>query len=186
MEDANTLVKKAGQQMEKAYEFVAGELKKIRAGKASPSMVEGIEVEAYGSTMPLNQVSSITSPDARTIAIKPFDKTMVGDIEKAIQTSDLGINPQNDGEIVRLNVPPLTEERRRDIVKQVKTEVEAGKVSIRNIRKDINDSLKKLQKEGTSEDEVKRSEEQVQKTTDQYNKKLDDLYTSKEKEIMTL
>lgn len=170
--------------MVKSVQHTNSELSKIRAGKAMPSMLDGLSIEFYGAITPISQVSSITTPDARTIVIKPWEKKIISLIEKAIINSDLGVNPQNDGEIIRINIPPLTEERRRLLVKQVKAEAENGKISIRNIRKDINDSLKKLQKEGASEDEVKRAEDVVQKLTDAHVVKIDELVVAKEADIM--
>lgn len=172
--------------MQKAVVHVSHELVKIRAGKAMPTMLEGLHVDYYGSSTPINQVASITTPDARTLMVKPWEKNMITEIEKAIRNSDLGLNPQNDGEQVIINIPQLTEERRQLLVKQVKHEGEQGKVSVRNIRKDTNDSLKQLQKEGVSEDEIKRAEDKVQDLTDQHTKKIDELMEKKEKEIMTV
>lgn len=176
----------AEEQMGKSVEHTNGELAKIRAGKASPSMLDGLSVEYYGAATPLNQVASITAPDSRTIGIKPFEKKIIPDIERAIINSKLGVNPQNDGELIRINIPPLTEERRQSLVKQVKTEVENGKISVRNVRKEVMDSLKKLQKDGASEDEVKSAEEEVQKITDKHTKRLDGIMAAKEKDIMTI
>jgi ribosome recycling factor len=163
-----------------------GELNKIRAGKAMPNMLDSIQVDYYGAPTPLNQVASVTAPDARTLMIRPFEKSVIAGIEKAIRDSDLGLNPQNDGENIRINIPALTEERRKQLVKQVKQEIENGKVSIRNVRKDTNNSLKDLQKEGASEDEVKRAEETVQKLTNDFTSKVDELYEKKEGELMTV
>lgn len=172
--------------MNKAIKHVSSELVKIRAGKASPNMLEGLMVVYYGNPTPINQVASITTPDARTLMIKPWEKNVIPEIEKAIINSDLGLNPQNDGEQVIINVPQLTEERRITLVKQAKHEGEQGKISIRNIRKETNDNLKQLQKEGVSEDEVKRAEDKVQTLTDEFNKKIDEILTKKEAEIMTV
>lgn len=176
----------AKENMVKAVSHVSDEFKKIRAGKANPNMLDGLMVEYYGNNTPLNQVSSITTPDARTVMIKPWEKKMLAEIEKAIMNSDLGLNPQNDGEIVRLNIPPLTEERRKQLVKQAKNEAENGKVSVRNVRKDANDSIRKLTKEGVSEDMVKDGEDSVQELTDKYTAQIDSLLSEKEKEIMTV
>jgi ribosome recycling factor len=143
-------------------------------------------VEYYGNPTPINQVASVNTPDAKTLAIKPWEKTMISEIEKAIINSDLGLNPQNDGEIVRLNIPPLTEERRKDLVKQSRNEAEHGRVSVRNVRKDANDNIKKLLKESVSEDEVKKAENRIQELTDQYVEKIDELLANKEEEIMTV
>ena len=170
--------------MEKAVEHVSHEFNKIRAGKAMPSMLDGLMVEYYGNPTPINQVATINTPDARTIIVKPWEKKTLADIERAIVNSDLGLNPQNDGEIIRLNIPPLTEERRKNLVKQAKNEAENGKISLRNIRKDANDAIRKLEKEGTSEDDVKEGELAVQEFTDTYSKNIDDLFEHKDKEIM--
>ena len=143
-------------------------------------------VDYYGTSTPLNQVASVNTPDAKSITIKPWDKTIIPEIEKCIKLSDLGLMPQNDGELVRLNVPPLSEERRIQLVKQAKHEAETGRVSVRNIRKDTNEHLKKLIKEHVSEDEVKKAEDEVQKMTDEYIKKIDELLAKKEKDILTV
>ena len=143
-------------------------------------------VDYYGTATPLNQVASINTPDAKSITIKPWDKSIIPEVEKCIKTSDLGLMPQNDGELVRLNVPPLSEERRVQLVKQAKHEAETGRVSVRNIRKDTNDHLRKLIKEHVSEDEVKKAEDEVQKMTDEYIKKIDDMLVKKEKDILTV
>ncbi len=186
MEEIELFLSEAQELMDKAVQHTVVELTKIRAGKAMPSMIDGLMVDYYGSLTPLSQIASVNTPDARTIAIKPWEKSMVPEIEKAIKNSDLGLNPQNDGEIVRLNIPALTEERRRDLVKKAKAEGEHGKVSVRNVRKEINDSLKKLLKEGASEDEVKRAEEKVQVLTDAHVKKIEEIIEKKEKDIMTV
>lgn len=172
--------------MDKAIAHVSHEFSRIRAGKAMPGMLDGIMVQYYGNPTPIQQVATVNTPDARTLMIKPWEKNVLGEIERAIINSDLGLNPQNDGEVVRLNIPPLTEERRRNLVKQAKAEAENGKISIRNIRKDSNDAIKKLQKEGVSEDEVKGGEDKVQELTDKFSAKIDELLEKKEKEIMTI
>ncbi|MEM9327636.1 MAG: ribosome recycling factor [Bacteroidota bacterium] len=186
MEEIEFYLDHAKESMDKSISHTAGELAKIRAGKATPAMLDGLSVEYYGTPTPLNQVASVNTPDARTIMIKPWEKSTIAEIEKAIINSDLGFNPQSDGEIVRINVPPLTEERRKSLVKQAKSEAENGKVSIRNVRKETNDSLKKLLKEGASEDEIKGAEDEVQQLTDQHVKKIDDLLSKKEEDIMTI
>jgi len=183
-EEIKMYLDEAQDMMKKALEHTKNELVKIRAGKAMPNMLDGILVEYYGANMPINQVSTITTPDARTLSIRPFEKGSIGAIEKAIKNSDLGINPQNNGEVIILNIPPLTEERRKQLVKQAKQEVENGKISVRNARKEINDALKKLQKEGAPEDMIKKAEENVQKYTDSYIAKLDEILHTKEAEIM--
>lgn len=184
MDEIELYIDDATEHMEKSIKHVAHELTKIRAGRAMPNMVDGIMVNYYGNPTPISQVASINTPDARTLVIKPWEKTIIGEIEKAIINSELGLNPQNDGELVRLNIPPLTEERRVSLVKQVKNEGEQGKISIRNIRKDANDNIKKLLKEGVSEDDVKKAEQKIQALTDEYVKKIDALLVKKEEEIM--
>ncbi len=186
MEEIEFVLEETKDLMEKAIQHTKSELLKIRAGKASPGMLEGLMVKYYGNETPISQVASISTPDARSILIKPWEKGIMGEIEKAIINSDLGFNPQNDGEIVRISIPPLTEERRVNLTKQAKNEAEEGKISIRNARKDANDQLKKLQKEGTSEDDVKRAEDKVQGLTDDYVKRIDEILEQKEKEIMTV
>ncbi len=172
--------------MGKAVAHTESELTKIRAGKASPSMLDGISVDYYGSMTPLAQVSNINTTDARTIVIQPWEKNILGAIEKAIMDSNLGLNPQNDGTIIRLAIPILTEERRRDLVKKVKEEAEKGRIAIRNIRKDANESIKKLKNDGASEDEIKSGEGEVQKLTDSFIVKVDQLAELKEKDVMTV
>lgn len=186
MEEIQLYLEEAKELMEKAVKHTDLELSRIRAGKAMPNMLDGLTVEYYGVPTPIGQAASVTTPDPRTLAIKPFEKHMVGEIMKAIKNSDLNLNPQNDGEIVRLNIPPLTEERRKELMKRVKSEIEAGKVSVRNIRKDTNESLRKLQKEGASEDDIKRAEDKVQALTDNHIAKIDQLLAAKEVEIMTV
>lgn len=172
--------------MDKAVEHAASEFAKIRAGKAHVSMVDAVKVDYYGNLVPLSQVGNVSTPDAKTIAIQPWEKSMLQAIEKGIIVANLGFNPSNDGNMVRITLPVLTEERRKDIVKKVKAEAEHAKVAIRNIRKDVNEAVKKLQKEGLPEDEAKSAEQQVQKTTDGYIKKVDDLTAAKEVELMTV
>lgn len=185
-EEIQFYLSEAEESMQKAVQHTGAELTKIRAGKASPAMIEHLRVDYYGTLTPVSQVANVSAPDARTLVIKPWEKNMVGEINKAIKNSDLGLNPIQDADSVRLNIPALTEERRRELVKQVKGETESGKVAIRNIRKDVNDSLRKLQKEGTSEDAVRDAEAKVQKMTDSYIVKIDDLLSKKEAEIMTI
>jgi len=186
MEEIELYLEEADELMEKAIHHVNFAFGKIRAGKATPGMLDGIMVEYYGNQTPLNQVSSINTPDARSIIIKPWEKNIIPEIEKAIINSDIGLNPQNDGEFIRLNVPPLSEERRLQLVKQAKHEAEQGRVSVRNIRKDTNDHLRKLIKEHVSEDAVKNAEIDVQKLTDKYIEKIEELLGNKEKDIMTV
>lgn len=186
----NDLIKKhindAKGLMDKAIEHTDSELTKIRAGKAMPSMLDGVLVEYYGSPTPLSQVASVTSPDARTLVVQPWEKPLLQKIEKAIIDSNVGLNPQNDGMVIRMNVPPLTEERRRDLVKKVKEEAEKGKVAVRNIRKDINGKIQRLKADGLSEDEIKGGEAEVQKLTDANILRVDKLSEVKEKDIMTI
>jgi len=172
--------------MEKAIVHADKELNKIRAGKANPSMLDDVFVDYYGTSTPLSQIGSVNTPDARTIVVQPWEKNLLPAIEKAIKEANLGVNPQNDGVIIRINVPPLTEERRRDLVKKAKGEAETGKVAIRNIRKDANEKIKKLKTEGVSEDDIKVGEAEVQKLTDAYIIKVDQLSEAKEKDIMTV
>ncbi len=176
----------AEEKMEEAVMYLEEALDHIRAGKANVKILDGVRVDSYGSLVPLNNVASINTPDARTIAIKPWDKNMFRPIEKAIMDSNVGITPENNGEIIRLGIPPLTEERRKQLAKQCKGEAEQAKVSIRNARRDNIEKLKKGIKDGLSEDIEKDAEEDLQKTHDRYIKKIDDLYAAKEKEIMTV
>ena len=184
MEEIELYLDEAKDQMNRAINHVSVELTKIRAGKANPSMLDGIMVSYYGAMSPLQQVSSMTTPDARTILIKPWEKSLIQEIEKSIINANLGLTPQNDGQQVIINIPILTEERRKQLVKQVSQECEHGKVSIRSIRKDTNESLKKIK--GVSEDDVKNAEEKVQKLTDEFILKIDHLLKKKEAEIMTV
>jgi ribosome recycling factor len=186
MEEIELYLDDAKDTMEKALKHLSIELTKIRAGKASPQMLDGIQVEYYGVTTPLNQVASVTTPDARTLVVKPFERKLIGEVEKAIRNSNVGLAPNNDGEQIRLSVPPLTEERRRDLVKRVKQEVEVAKVNVRNIRKDTNDGIRKLTKDGVSEDAVKVGEERVQKLTDSFIARVDETFVAKEKDILSV
>jgi ribosome recycling factor len=172
--------------MDKAIEHCENEIAKIRAGKAMPSMLDGIMVDYYGTPTPLSQVGNVNTPDARTLVVQPWEKALLQPIEKAIMDANIGLNPQNDGTIIRLNVPPLTEERRRDLVKKVKEEAEKGRIAIRNIRKDANEKIKRLKSEGVSDDEMKTGEGEVQKLTDTYIVKVDKEAENKEKDIMTV
>ena len=172
--------------MFKALKHLEEELQKVRAGKASPDMISGITVEYYGTPTPINQVASIKLLDARTLVIVPFERKMIGDVERAIFQSNIGITPQNDGENIRLSVPPMTEERRRDLVKQSKNHGEQTKIVVRNARKDGNEMIKDLVKNGLSEDIGKDSEETIQSLTNEYNAKVDKILVSKEEEIMTI
>ncbi len=184
MEEIELNLEEAKDLMTKAINHVAHELTKIRAGKANPSMLDGIMVSYYGVMSPLNQVSSMTTPDARTIFIKPWEKNLIQEIEKSILAANLGLNPQNDGQHVIINIPMLTEERRKQLVKQVGHECEHGKVSIRAIRKETNEALKKIK--GAAEDDLIDAEDKVQKLTDEFIGKVDTLMKKKEGEIMTV
>ncbi|WP_088105121.1 ribosome recycling factor [Halalkalibacter urbisdiaboli] len=175
----------AEQRMAKAIEALNRELAKLRAGRANPALLDRVTVEYYGAETPLNQLATISVPEARLLVVQPFDKTSIGDIERAILKSDLGLTPSNDGAIIRISIPPLTEERRKDLVKIVKKSAEEAKVAIRNVRRDVNDDLKKLQKDGEmTEDELRRGTDEVQKLTDKFIVKVDEAADNKEKEIM--
>ena len=172
--------------MKKVMAHLQGQLLTIRAGKASTSMLSGVKIDYYGTLSPLEQVASLSTPDARTIAVQPWEKNLLPVIEKAIMSANLGFNPQNNGEIIRVPIPPLTEERRKELVKQVKGEGENAKAALRNARREANDTLKKLQKEGLAEDVVKVAMDRVQKVTDSFNERVDGETAAKEKEIMTV
>jgi ribosome recycling factor len=186
MEEIEFFLDDAKDTMEGALKHLAIELSKIRAGKASPAMVEGIMVDYYGMPTPITGTASITAPDPRTIALKPFDKKMIGEIEKAIRNSNIGLSPNNDGEYIRLNIPMLTEERRKELVKRVKAEIEVAKVNVRNIRQDANNAIKKLKADGVSEDDIKAGEERNQVLTNSYIAKIEKVLEEKEKDIMSV
>jgi len=186
VEDVQLTLELAEDSMKKAINHLETELAKIRAGKANPQMLDGIMVDYYGSPTPINQVGNITVLDARTISIQPWEKNMLQPIERAIIASNIGINPQNDGVNIRLFLPPLTEERRRELVKKSHGEGEHSKVSIRNIRRDAVEGIKKLQKNGLSEDAAKDAEEEVQQLTNRYIIVVDKHLATKEKEIMAI
>tara|TARA_B110000908_G_C10129639_1_gene391573 strand:- start:69 stop:632 length:564 start_codon:yes stop_codon:yes gene_type:complete len=170
----------------KAIDHLHKELLKIRAGKATPSMLNGVTVMAYGAQVPLNQVANVSTPDARTLAIQPFDKSVIQEIEKGILSSNIGLTPQNDGEFIRLNIPPLTEERRKNLVKQSQGESEHAKVSLRHARKEAMDFTKDLKKEGLSEDKEKDLEKEIQDLINIYSKKVDEILKQKEVDIMSI
>lgn len=184
MDEIELYLDEAKDLMNKGLNHVAHELTKIRAGKANPTMLDGVMVSYYGAMTPLNQVSSLTTPDARTIFIKPWEKNIIAEIERAIMNANLGLNPQNDGQQVIINVPMLTEERRKQLVKQVGQECEHGRISVRNIRKETNEQLKKIK--DASEDDVKNAEETVQQMTNDFIARIDTLMKKKEVEIMTV
>ena len=185
-----SVIKKAEQQAEEkmlhALTYLEDALSRIRAGKANVRILDGVKVEYYGSMVPLSNVSTISTPDAKTITVLPWEKNMMRPIEKAIQDSDVGITPENNGEIIRLGIPPLTEERRKQLVKQTRNEAENAKIGVRNARRDANEVVKKAVKEGTSEDDGKETEAAIQKLHDKYMKKIDEVLATKEKEIMTV
>lgn len=176
----------AEEKMELAVAYLDEALAHIRAGKANPKILDAVKVSYYGSTVPVSQVANISVPDARTIAITPWEKAMFKEIEKAIINSELGITPENNGEVIRLSIPPLTEDRRKMLVKQSKAEAENAKVSVRNARRDAIDGLKKAIKQGMPEDVEKDAEAAVQKLHDKFLRKIDDLFAAKEKEILTV
>ena len=183
-EEINFIIDSAKESMNGSVAHLEKEFLNIRAGKASPQMLGSVFVDYYGSQTPLSQVSNVNVPDARTITIQPYEKSMLQTIEKAIMVANLGFNPMNNGENIIISVPPLTEERRRDLVKQAKAEAEDAKISIRNARKDANTDIKKLEKEGTSEDICKSAEEDIQKLTDSFIRKVEEHLVIKEAEIM--
>jgi len=185
-EEVQMYLEDAKEKMDAAIAHLEMELVKIRAGKANVAMLSGVTVDYYGSMVPLSQVANVSVPDPRTLAVQPWERAMIVPIEKAIMNSNLGFNPDNNGEIIRINIPALTEERRSDLAKQAKAECEIAKVSVRNARRDTIVELKKLVKEGLSEDLEKDAEADVQKLTDAFGKKIDDLLQVKEKDIMTI
>lgn len=186
MIDVKETLKKSEERMEMAAMFLEESLNRIRAGRANAAILDGVRVESYGQMVPLNQVANVTCPDARTIAIRPWDKKAIRDIEKAIMDSDVGITPENNGEIIRLGIPQPTEERRRDLTKQCNKIAEKAKVEVRNVRGEIKEKLKKAIKDGLSEDNEKDAELELQKIHDKFIKKIDDLLAAKNKEIMTV
>ena len=186
MIDVKDTLKKSEERMEMAAMFLEDELNRIRAGRANVAILDGVRVESYGSKVPLNQVANVSVPDPHTIAIKPWDRKEIRAIEKAIMDSDVGITPENNGEVIRLNIPIPTEERRRELTKQCAKIAEKAKVEVRNVRGDIKDKLKKAIKDGLSEDNEKDAELELQKIHDKFIKKIDDLIAAKNKEIMTV
>ncbi len=187
MVDTKKFVKEAEEKMESAILYLDEQLAHIRAGKANPKILDGIRVPYYGSLTPLSNVASISTPDAKTIIITPWEKNLIKEIEKAILNSEVGITPENNGEVIRLGIPPLTEDRRRSLAKQSKQEAETAKISVRNARRDAIDALKKsVKNDGVPEDVEKDAEADVQKVHDKFIKRIDDLFAAKEKEIMTV
>ena len=186
MNDVNHYLNPAEEKMEMAVEYLDEALAHIRAGKANPKILDGIRVDYYGSAAPISNVVNISVPDARTIAITPWEKSMFKVIEKAIINSELGITPENNGEVIRISIPPLTEERRKALVKQSKNEAEQAKISVRNARRDAIEGLKKAIKDGMPEDVEKDAEAKVQKIHDRFMKRIDEIFAAKEKEILTV
>ena len=181
----NEIKQDAQARMEKSLEALKSHISKIRTGRAQPSLLDGLQVEYYGSPTPLRQVANVVAEDARTLAVNAFDKSLIGAVEKAILTSDLGLNPSSAGTTIRVPLPPLTEERRRDLIKIVKSEGEQGKIAVRNVRRDANDQIKALLKDKEiSENEQHKAEEEIQKLTDSYVKKVDEVLAAKEKELL--
>ena len=184
--DTKTIINDATARMQKAVDFLEESLANIRAGKASVNVLNGVFVDYYGSQTPVSGVASVTVPDAKTILIQPWDKNMIRPIEKAIIDSNIGLTPSNNGESIRLSMPPLTEERRKDLVKQSKAEAENARISLRNARRDAVEAFKKAVKDGMPEDEGKDGEAQIQKIVEKFNKTIDSSFEKKEKEIMTV
>ena len=180
-------LQQASQKMDKAIEALRRDFAGVRTGKASPALLDSVRVEAYGSHMPLNQVATVTVAEARLLVIQPWDKTLIKAIEKGLQASDLGLNPANDGQVIRVPIPPLTEQRRKEYVKILHKQAEEARVAIRQVRKDANDEIKKSQKDsGKSEDDVRREQEETQKLTDRYIHQIEELLKHKESEMMEL
>lgn len=184
MEELDLILEEAKDQMEKSLDHLEKEFTKLRAGKASPAMLSSIRFDYYGNSTPLSQAANINTPDARTLTIQPWEKNLIPEIEKAIINSNLGFAPSNNGDVVIISIPPLTEERRKELVKLAKAETENAKISIRNARKDANNNIKKA--EGTTEDLIKEYENSIQNLTDKYIKMADEALVVKEKEIMTV
>jgi len=185
-EEIEFTLEEAREGMHNAVLHLEKELQKVRAGKASPQMLEGVKIDYYGTMTPIDQTANVSTPDARQIIVQPWDKSVLGLIEKAILAANLGFNPKNEGEILRIVVPALTEERRKDLVKKAKAEAENAKISIRNIRRLANDTAKKIKKDGVPEDEVDKLEEDIQKLTDDHIVKVDKILEGKEKDILTV
>lgn len=185
-EDVELIIEETHDRMLKALQHLEHELARLRAGRANPALLDGITVDYYGVNSPLAQVSNINTPDPKTILIQPWEKTMLGTIEKAIMAANIGLTPVNNGEVIRINIPPLTQERRLQLVKQVRNEGETAKISVRNARKWANDELKQLLKDGLPEDIEKNAVEKVQEMTNEFNGKIDKVMALKEKDVMTV
>jgi ribosome recycling factor len=183
----NDIYEDTRDRMQKALENLEKDFRRMRTGRASVSLLDGIKLDYYGSPTPLNQLATLTVPEPRTIMIQPWDNTIIGEVEKAILKSELGLTPMNDGKLIRINIPPLTEERRRDLVKIIKKNAEEAKVAVRNIRRDANEMVKDLKKDKEiSEDEQFRAQDEIQKITDEYIKNIDAVYSNKEKEVLEI
>jgi ribosome recycling factor len=183
----DSVIKQTEEKMKKSLSALEEEFNTLRTGRASPALFDKIRVEYYGNPTPINQVATISVPEARLVVIQPWDKSVIGEIEKAIQKSELSVNPSNDGKVIRISIPPLTEERRKEFVKVAKNMAEQSRVSIRNVRRDANDELKKAQKDGDmSEDDLKRAEDDVQKLTDNYVEQVNSMLEAKENEILEI
>jgi len=185
-EEIEFTIEEAKEAMHHAVQHLEKELQKVRAGKASPQMLEGVKIDYYGAMTPIDQAANVSTPDARQIIVQPWDKSVLGLIEKAILAANLGFNPKNEGEILRIVVPSLTEERRKDLVRKARAEAETAKISIRNIRRLANETAKKLKKDGVPEDEVDKLELDIQKLTDEHILKVDKILETKEKDILTV
>jgi ribosome recycling factor len=185
-EEVELILEETKDRMEKALNHLEHELARLRAGRSNPALLDGITVDYYGVNSPLSQVSNINTPDPKTILVQPWEKTMLGTIEKAIMAANIGLTPINNGEIIRINIPPLTEERRHQLVKQVRNEGETAKISVRTTRKWANDELKQLLKDGLPEDVEKEAVDSVQELTTSYNEKVDKVMAAKEKDVMTV
>lgn len=186
LDDCQFVYDFAQEGMEKAMEHLEKSMQKIRAGKATPDMLNGIIVDYYGTMTPINQTANISTPDPRQIIVQPWDKSIIGLLEKAIIDANLGLNPQNEGEVLRIKVPVVTEERRRDLVKKAKSEAENSKIGVRNVRRSGNDEAKKLENESVPEDDIKKLQDDIQKLTNDFIEKIDKLFEAKEKDIMTI
>lgn len=185
-EEVEFILESAKEHMENSIMHLEKEFTKIRAGQSSPAMLSGVIVEYYGTHVPIEQTANINTPDPRQIIVQPFDKSSIGAIEKAIMAANLGFNPSNEGDLIRINVPPLTEERRKELVKRAKTETEDAKISIRTARRQANEEAKKLEKDGIPEDMIKKLLDDIQELTDNFSKKVDSLFEKKEKDILTV
>jgi ribosome recycling factor len=184
---AHTIVNECSQHMDKRIKTLENDLKKVRTGRASISLLDGVKVDYYGSPTPINQVGNLSTPDARTILVAPFEKKMIGEIEKAIMKADLGVQPNNDGNVVRIPIPQLTEDRRKDLVKTIKKIGEEAKIAVRNVRRDSNEKIKKIEKDKeVTEDESKKLQADIQKATDQFITLIDERMATKEKEVLTV